>query len=70
MAPVATEMLKNDKHKERLKIVFRPAGNFSHISFTFHIKKITLPDVVIFHFNGIVYIYFCQAVQWAVGRAE
>lgn len=65
-----TEMLVDSKYKERLKIVFRPAVTFSHICLFFvSKKKITLPDVVILNFIGIVYIYFRQAVQWAVKRA-
>lgn len=34
-----TEMLTDNEHRERRKVVFRPAGNFSHISFAFVIKN-------------------------------
>lgn len=39
------------------------------LALPFILSKITLPDVVVLNFKGIVYIYFCQAVQWAVRRA-
>lgn len=52
------------------KDCFQTSSYFqSHLPFFCVKKKITLPDVVILNFIGIVYIYFRQAVQWAVKRA-
>lgn len=54
------------QHKERLKVVFRPAGNFSHISFAFFffIKKKKKKNHFDLRFQwNCLHLFSSQAVQ-------